>query len=139
MNTKTTAVGRYLLALYFLVPGVMKFAAFDMHLGLMQHHNIPFSTLLLSVAGIANVAAGGLLLSNRYVRLTSFGLVVYILLVNVLLHDFWNFDGVEAQHELQNFIKNLGILAGALILAGTSPKRPLSLLGLSQSDRAFNT
>ena len=33
--------GRVLIALYFLVPGLMKFAAPARHLELMAHHNIP--------------------------------------------------------------------------------------------------
>lgn len=133
----TTTLGRSLLALYFLLPGLMKFAAFDMHVALMQHHNIPYAAPLLVIAGLANIVGALLLLSNRHVRLASYGLVACILVVNLCLHDFWNFDGLEAQHEMQNFIKNLGILAGTLILAGISPKRPLSPLSLSRSDKAF--
>ena len=66
----------------------------------------------------------------------AFGFVVYILLVNALLHDFWNFDGIEGGHEMQNFIKNLGILAGLLVLAGASKRRAISLANWWKSDRA---
>jgi len=52
----------------------------------------------------------------------------------VLLHDFWNFSGVEGGHELQNFIKNLGILAGLLVLAGLSRWRVPSARGLMRRD-----
>ena len=41
-----------------------------------------------------------------------------IMLINFNLHDFWNtYQGVDEKHELQNFVKNLGILAGLLLLA----------------------
>lgn len=130
-------VGRHLLALYFLVPGVLKFVAFDMHLALMQHHGVPMAAPLLVIAGAAAIIGAILLITNRHVRFTAFGFVAYIVLVNIMLHDFWNFDGIEGQHELQNFIKNLGILAGTLILAGSSLKRPLSLSGLMKPDSAF--
>jgi putative oxidoreductase len=51
------------------------------------------------------------------------------LLINVFMHDFWNdYPGGNPQHELQNFIKNLGIFAGLLLLAarrpGDSPRHP---------------
>jgi putative oxidoreductase len=39
------------------------------------------------------------------------------------LHDFWNFSGLEGEHEGQNFFKNLGILAGCLMLAGFMGKQ----------------
>lgn len=135
-STLPLTIGRILLALYFLVPGIMKFAAFDLHIGLMQHHGVPMAAPLLVFAGVAAIIGGVLLITNRYVRLTAFGFALYILLVNIMLHDFWNFDGIEGQHEMQNFIKNLGIFAGTLVLAGISVKRPLSLSGLRQSDAA---
>jgi len=40
-----------------------------------------------------------------------------VLLINVNLHDFWNlYEGVDVNHEMQNFVKNLGIFAGLLLL-----------------------
>ncbi|GAA6152885.1 DoxX family protein [Pseudoteredinibacter isoporae] len=126
--------GRLLLALYFLLPGVMKFAQFEMHLGLMNRHAVPAPELMLIIAGLANVIGALLLATNRHVRLVALGFVVYIVLVNFMLHDFWNFEGLEARHELQNFIKNLGILAGLLVLAGASCKRAFSLSNILKSD-----
>ena len=126
--------GRILLALYFLVPGLAKLAAPAQQLALMEHHGIPYAAPLLAIAGAVQVIGALLLLSNRFVRFTSFGFVLYILLINLLLHDFWNFTGIEALHETQSFIKNLGILAGLLVLAGISPKRSLHPRGLLTSD-----
>lgn len=128
------AIGRSLLGLYFLVPGIMKFTAWDMHIGLMQHHGVRFTAPLLAFAGAAAIIGAFLLFANRFVRFTALGFVLYIILVNVFLHAFWNFEGVEAAHEMQNFIKNLGILAGLLVLAGYSPMRWPSLAGLARSD-----
>jgi putative oxidoreductase len=126
--------GRWLLALYFFGPGIAKFVAQDQQLELMARHGIPYIEVLLIVAGIANVVGGLLLFTNRYVRLTSLGFVLYILVINVMLHDFWNFSGIEGQHETQNFFKNLGILAGLLVLAGAAPWRRISFQGLLKSD-----
>ena len=94
-----------------------------MHIELMHHHSVPFAEPLLLMAGIANFVLGGLLLVNRHVRMAAYGCVLYILLINFNLHDFWNFSGIEAAHETQNFVKNLGILAGCLMLAGLSAKQ----------------
>jgi putative oxidoreductase len=137
MSNALILSGRFLLGLYFLVPGLMKFAAPDMHIALMEAHNVPMAEPLMWVAAVANVAGGLLLISGRHVCLTALGLVVYILLVNLLLHDFWNdHAGVSAEREMQNFIKNLGILAGLLVLAGHGGARPLTLKGWWRSDRA---
>lgn len=139
MSNALIVAGRFLLGLYFLVPGLMKFAAPDIHVALMQMHNVPLAEPLMWVAAIANVAGGLLLISGRHVCLTALGFVVYVLLVNVMLHDFWNnHPGVSSERETQNFIKNLGILAGLLVLAGQSKLRPLMHAGWWRSDRMAN-
>jgi putative oxidoreductase len=135
-NIMITA-GRWLVALYFLVPGIMKFAAFPMHVGLMELHKVPQPALLLVIAGVVQIIGALLLFTNRFVRFSALGFVVYTILINVMLHDFWNFDGIKASHEIQNFIKNLGILAGLLVLAGASPSRKLELGSLLRSDKAL--
>lgn len=130
--------GRVLLGLYFLLPGILKFVAAPMNLGLMTTHGIANPAPLLFVAGVTQVAGALLLLTGRFVRFNALGFVAYILVINVLLHDFWNFSGVTGAHELQNFIKNLGILAGLLALAGLSRWRTPTAKGLMMSDaRAF--
>lgn len=111
-------IGRVLLALYFLLPGVMKFISWDMHVALMQKHNMVMIPVLLATAAVFQIAAALALLLNRYTGLVSLLLAGLVLVINVSLHDFWNFSGVEGAHEMQNFVKNLGILAGLLVLAG---------------------
>ncbi len=127
-------IGRILLGLYFLLPGLAKLAAPNVQLELMQHHGIAYAAILLPVAGVAQMVGAFALLSNRHVRLTCLSFVLYILIINFLMHDFWHFTGAETAHELQNFIKNLGILAGLLVLAGISPKRSLKWAELFRSD-----
>ena len=116
--------GRVLLGLYFVLPGLAKFIDWQTHIELMQRHNIPLADPLLLIAGIANLVLGGLLLANRHVRLAAYGCALYILVINFSLHDFWNFSGIEGAHETQNFVKNLGILAGCLMLAGFTARQP---------------
>ncbi len=111
--------GRILLALYFLVPGVFKFLAWDTHVALMEKHNMMFVPILLATAGGLQIIASLCLIINRYVAWAALALAALTLLINYNLHDFWNFEGLERAHETQNLIKNMGIFAGLLILAGT--------------------
>ena len=111
-------IGRVLLALYFLLPGVMKFISWDMHVALMEKHNMIMIPVLLAAAGIFQIAAAIALILNRYTYIVALLLAGLVLVINFSLHDFWNFSGAEGVHEMQNFVKNLGILAGLLVLAG---------------------
>lgn len=136
MSPRLMYAGRALLAVYFLLPGIMKFVAWDLHIEMMEAHGVPLAQVLLPISGAAAIVGATALLTGRHVRLAALGFVAYILAVNFNVHDFWNLEGLEAQHELQNFIKNLGILAGCLVLAGASPSRAILDGGMLRSDKA---
>ncbi|GGK31259.1 DoxX family protein [Aliivibrio fischeri] len=120
MNTLLLTAGRLLLALYFLIPGIMKFVSWDMHIQLMEKHEMPFVPVLLGLAGVFQIGAAILLIANRFTWIVALLLAGLVLVINVSLHDFWNYSGMEGAHEMQNFIKNLGIFAGLLVLSGHS-------------------
>jgi putative oxidoreductase len=124
MNKFTINTGRTLLALYFLLPGIMKFISWELHIGLMEKHGMPFVTILLPLAALTQISASCLILTNRFVTEAALILAAMIILINFSLHDFWNYSGIEGAHELQNFGKNLGIMGGMLVLAGFSYKKP---------------
>ena len=111
-------MGRSLLGLYFLLPGVAKFLGWERHISLMETHEMPLIAPLLVTAGICQIMGGICLLVNRQVVIAALGLAVMVLLININLHDFWNiYEGVNPEREAQNFVKNLGIFAGLLLLA----------------------
>ena len=121
--------GRVLLGLYFLVPGIAKFADWERHVTLMETHEMEMIPLQLAVAGVVQVIGGLCLILNKQVVVCALGFATMILLINVNLHDFWNiYEGISAERETQNFVKNLAILAGLLVLAAANmtPEDPLA-------------
>ena len=118
MKSALIHTGRGLLALYFLLPGVMKFIQWDMHVALMETHGMAMAPVLLAVAGVTQVGASVCLFLNKQVVICALGLAAMVLLINLNLHDFWNvYEGVDTERETQNFFKNMGIFAGLLLLA----------------------
>ena len=113
--------GRVMLSLYFLAPGIGKFAAWDANVALMEAHNMVMIPFLLAIAAVAQVAGSISMLLNKYVAVCALGFAVMTIIININLHDFWNvYDGVDVNHEYQNFFKNLGIFAGLLLLAAVN-------------------
>ena len=111
-------IGRTLLALYLLLPGLGKFIAWNDQINLMETHNIFMAPILLAIAGGLQVVGGISLLINKQVVICALGFAAMTILINLNLHDFWNtYEGVNSTHEMQNFFKNLGIFAGLLLLA----------------------
>ena len=121
MKLVLTHTGRSLLAFYFLLPGVMKFVSWDMHVALMETHGMVMVPVLLAVAGVVQIAASICLFLNKQVVICALGLAAMVLLINLNLHDFWNlYEGADTKHETQNFFKNMGIFAGLLLLAAAN-------------------
>ena len=111
-------VGRVLLGLYFLVFGALKVPTYFDTLSLMISKGVPLSSVLLPITIIVQVLAGFFLIIGQNLRISSLLLIGLTLLINTFIHDFWNLTGDPSQaHEAQNFIKNLGIVAGLLVLA----------------------
>ena len=116
-------LGRTLLGLYFLVFGALKVPTYFDTLSLMISKGFPLSSVLLPITIIVQVLAGFFLIIGQHLRISSLLLVGLTFLINIFIHDFWNLTGDPSQgHEAQNFIKNLGIIAGLFVLATIDKK-----------------
>jgi len=114
-------LGRFLLGLYFLLPGLAKVFLFQENLAIVVEREVPVPSLSLSLVAIAQILFGTTLMFGKFVQLGSLVLAVVTILINLYIHDFWNMaDNPDQAHETQNFVKNLGIMAGLLILSKKS-------------------
>ena len=85
----------------------------------MSLHNILLPEVLLPVTIVLQVAGGLMLMLGFRVGQVALVLAALTLIVNLGMHDFWNaYEGVSQAHETQNFVKNLAIFAGLLVLSG---------------------
>lgn len=116
-------IGRSLLGIYFIVPGLSKVFDFMGTLTLMRMKGVPLSSALLPLTIVLQVIGGIFLVLGKNLRQTALMLFGLTIIINVYIHDFWALaDDPGQAHEAQNFIKNLAIAAGLLILA-TKDKR----------------
>ena len=110
--------GRSLLGLYFIGPGLSKVFDFASTLALMRMKGVPFSLFLLPLTIAIQLLGGIFLILGKNLRLTAFMLFGLTIFINVFIHNFWALNGDPSQaHEIQNFVKNLAIAAGLLVLA----------------------
>ena len=117
--TFAVTLGRFLLGLYFFLPGISKITGYADTLGYMSLHNIPLPEVLLPVTIVLQVVGGVMLMLGLRVGQVALALAALTLVINLGMHDFWNlYEGVSQAHETQNFVKNLAILAGLLVLSG---------------------
>lgn len=116
-------IGRIIIGIYFFVFGaIFKIFNYDFTYEYMLSHEVPYTSITLVITiFIQFFCAIGVVIGWQS-RISAFLLAIVTLLINYYMHDFWNMDtGSDQQHEMQNFIKNLGIFAGLLILSATHP------------------
>ena len=117
-------IGRVLLGLYFLVPGVMKIAGHAGTLAYMNRHGVPWAQALLIATIFLQVGGGLAMIAGWRTQTIALLFAGLTLAISLYMHDFWNvYEGGSQQHEMQNFIKNMAIFAGLLVLAGRGAPR----------------
>ena len=114
-------VGRVLLGLYFLLPGISKIPTYGGTTEYMLLHNIPLASVLLPITIVLQVGLGVMLIIGFRIKESALILAALTILINIGMHDFWNdYPNTDAGHETQNFVKNLAIFAGLLVLSATN-------------------
>ena len=121
MEKISITTGRMLLGLYFLYPGITKIPSYDFMVEYMTLHNIPLINILLPLTIVLQIVLGLMLITGYRIKEPALILATLTIFINVGMHDFWNtYPGTDAGHEMQNFVKNLGIFAGLLVLSASN-------------------
>lgn len=113
--------GRFLLSLVFLASAAGKLANFSGTAAFMAAKGMPFAELFLVGAIVLELAGGLSLLTGYRPELGAAALVVFLVPATLIFHDFWRVAGAAQQAELVNFLKNLSILGG-IVLVGFAPR-----------------
>lgn len=114
------AVGRTLLSVIFILSGVFKLTAFTGVATMMAAKGIPLAKLALVVTLLIEIGGGLLLLIGFHARWVSLLLAAFLVPVTLAFHNFWAFQGEQQQEQVANFLKNLAIIGGLIVVAATS-------------------
>ena len=120
MEKTFITVGRMLLGLYFLLPGISKIPTYAGTTEYMLLHNIPLASILLPITIVLQIGLGAMLIIGYRIKESALILAALTIFINIGMHDFWNeYPNTDTGHETQNFVKNLAIFAGLLVLSAT--------------------
>ena len=113
-------VGRVLLGLYFLLPGISKIPTYEFTAEYMTSHSIPLVSILLPITIVLQLVLGIALIIGFRIKESALILAALTIFINIGMHDFWNeYPNTDVGHETQNFVKNLAIFAGLLVLSAS--------------------
>jgi putative oxidoreductase len=109
-------LGRFLFALIFLMSGPFHFSKQEIAYAVTQ--GVPLALILVPFSGVIAFAGGLSILLGYRAKLGAWLLVLFLVPVTLMMHNFWAVhDPMMAQFQMAMFMKNLGLLGGALLIS----------------------
>lgn len=110
-------IGRILYALIFIGSGINgHLLQTDATAGYAESRGVPNARLLTQISGVLITLGGVGVILGVWIDLAALGLALYTLVAAFLVHHFWTDEGQTQVAEMTNFMKNLSIAGGGLML-----------------------
>jgi putative oxidoreductase len=109
-------LARFLIAALFLLSGTTKLIAPAGAAALMSRYNMPLVPLFLWVTIAIEIIAALAILIGYRTRLAALVLFVWMVPVTLVFHAFWSVDAAQFVSQRTQFMKNLSIAGGLLLL-----------------------
>ena len=110
-------LGRLLISALFIVSGIWKITHFSTTAAYMVRLGMPVGEAAAVLSIIVELGGGILLAIGWRLKWMAWFLAVFVLIATGLAHRFWEVDPARLFGEMNNFLKNLAIIGGLLILA----------------------
>jgi putative oxidoreductase len=114
-------IARILLALLFLISGFSKLADHPATVAYMSQTGVPVPQLAAFVVTWAEIILPIALVVGLVTRRLAIVLAFYTLATAIIGHRFWGMTGLDRYMSELQFLKNLCIIAGFLLLYLTGP------------------
>ena len=122
MPTKCcSCLGRVLLSLILVMSAIHKISAWNETAEQMTRVGIPAVPLMLMGAIVFELGGGLSVMFGVKARLGAVLLILFLIPTTAIFHDFWSHEGSERQMQMIQFMKNLAILGGLLLVASFGP------------------
>lgn len=109
-------VGRVALALIFVISGFTKITTLAATSGYIASKGLPMPNVLAVLAIVIELGAGLLLVIGWKTRWAALLIAFFLLVITPIFHGFWAVPADQMMMQQQQFMKNLGILGGMLVL-----------------------
>jgi putative oxidoreductase len=112
----TYPIGRAFLGALFFISGIYKILGFAGVAGWMASSGLPAASLLLALTIVIEVGGGLMLITGFRARAAAIVIALFLVPVTLVFHGFWSADAAGFQNQLTQFLKNLAILGGMLLV-----------------------
>ncbi|MCW5935959.1 MAG: DoxX family protein [Fimbriimonadaceae bacterium] len=122
VNAAVVLAGRFLFSAIFVASAPMHFS--QRMIDMAASHGVPLAAIAVPASGLLSLAGGLSILLGYRARLGAWALVLFLLPVTLMMHQFWAVADTEAATlQLTMFMKNLALIGGALLITqfGSGP------------------
>ncbi len=122
-SNAATLLGRFLLAVLFVVGGFSKIGGFDGIAGYIGSKGLPLPQLLAVGTIVLEIVAGLALIAGLKARWAAAALAVFTLLATLLFHNYWAMPVEQQRIQYLLFSKNIAVIGGLLMVVAFGPGR----------------
>jgi putative oxidoreductase len=128
-------VGRILLGVIFVISGFGKLTHLDAFSASLASRGVPMPSAMAMLGAVVEFFGGLAVVVGFQTTWAALLMVLFTAAASLIAHRFWEFADAARQMQQTQFMKNLSILGGFLVLAATGAGR-FSIDGLLQKRRA---
>jgi len=118
-----TLLGRMLLALLFVISGFGKIPGFQGTVGHIASKGLPLPQVLAALAVLCELGGGIAIALGWKTRWVAAAMILFMIVITPIFHNFWAAPPDQVINQQTNFMKNVSILGGFLILFAFGPGR----------------
>ncbi len=109
-------LGRILYSTIFIMAGPGHFSKGT--IAFAAGHGVPLASIAVPLSGVMAIVGGVSVLLGCKARIGAWLLVLFLVPVTLMMHNFWAIaDPVAAKMQQIMFMKNMSMLGGALLIA----------------------
>jgi putative oxidoreductase len=117
MRAITDPVARTLVTVIFVITGIMKLTHFDGTAHMIAQKGIPLATVAAAISIAIELGGATMIIIGWQTKLAAAVQFVYLIPITLMFHNFWAAPPELHDMQMLNFLKNLGIMGGLLLLA----------------------
>ena len=116
-------LGRILLAGTFVFSGFLKITGFEDTVGYIADKALPLPQVLAVIAILIECVGGLAIIAGWKTRWAAVAFIVFLIVITPIFHGYWASPPDQMMEQQINFMKNVAILGGCLLLSAFGPGR----------------
>jgi len=114
-------IARIVMSIMFITSGIGKMVGFGPTVEHIADKGVPFPEIAAVIAILVELGGGLSVLFGWKTRWTALAYVVFLIVITPIFHNFWTMEGAARMANNINFMKNVTILGGFLLLYAFGP------------------